>query len=123
MKRLSSQLCTLESGRRMDAADDFHEKLCLQAELKHRADKRIKLDNTGETLYTRESLPCNMFRLGGDIFGSVVFFLSHTRVHIRRFYTDQEGFLHPSKNGVSFPLQCGTNFRESPLTLLNNFSL
>lgn len=48
-----------------------------------------------------DSLPSNMFHLDGDNFEPLYFFLSHTRVHIRRFSTDQGGFLHPSKNGVS----------------------
>lgn len=101
MKRLNSDICNLESRMRKEAANELHQKLRLQNENKNRIAKRIKVDDAGETFYTRESLPSNMFHLGDDNYVSIVFFLTHTRVHIRRFLTDEEGFIHPSKNGVS----------------------
>lgn len=101
MKRLNTDICNLESRMRKEAANELHQKLRLQNEYENRVAKRIKVDDSGETLFTRESLPSNIFHLGGDNYVSIVFFLSHTRVHIRRYSTDEEGFLHPSKNGVS----------------------
>ena len=112
MKRLSSQLCNLESRMRKEAADDLQKELHLQAELRERASKRIKVDDSGQAFYTKDSLPSSMFHLGGDNYVSIVFFMSHTRVHIRKFSTDDEGFLHPTKDGVSLSPSVWLSFQK-----------
>lgn len=88
---------------RKEVANDLHQRLQLQVELNNKAAKRTKIDDSGETFYKRNSLTSDMFHLNGDhyVCSVIVFFLSHRRVHIRRYATDQEGFLHSSKNGVS----------------------
>ena len=102
MKRISSQLCILESRMRKEADDNLQKELNLQAEPREKASKRIKVaDDSGETFYTLDYLPSSMFHLGGDKFVSIAFFISYTRVHIRRYATDGDGYLHPTKDGVS----------------------
>ena len=114
MNRISSQLCNLESRMRREIAEDIFKKRKLEAEMRSKAAKRIKVDDdSGETFYTKDSLPPSMFHLGGDNYVSIVFFLSHTRVHIRRFVADEEDFLHASKNGVSLSLSVWHSFQKN----------
>ncbi|GBM26027.1 hypothetical protein AVEN_18777-1 [Araneus ventricosus] len=46
----------------------------------------------------------NMVHLGGDVYTYVNTFKGQTRVHIRVFSKDENGSLHPTKNGVSLKL-------------------
>lgn len=103
MRHLSSQIWNIESRIRKEVTNDLHQRLQLQVELNNRAAKRTKVDDSGETFYKRNLLTSDMLHLNGDhyVCSVIVFFLSHRRVHIRRYATDQEGFLHSSKNGVS----------------------
>ena len=98
---------------RKEAADNLQKELHLQAELREKASKRVKVDDDcGETFYTLDSLPSGMFHLSGDKFVSIVFFISHTRVHIRRYSKDGEGFLHPTKDSVSLSPSVWHSFQK-----------
>ena len=58
---------------RKEAKIDLQNKLRLDAELKLEASKRVKVDDeSGEKLYTLESLPTNMLHLGGENFLCIV---------------------------------------------------
>lgn len=50
---------------------------------------------------TMDSLPREFFHLGGDVFAVVSCYIGITRVHIRRYRTNDCGELFPTKQGVS----------------------
>jgi hypothetical protein len=74
--------------------------------------EKKKFDRRGARLYTMDSLPSTMFHLGEDNFVSIVYFLGQTRIHIRRYVTDEDGFLHPTKDGVSLSTKVWHSFQQ-----------
>ena len=120
MKRLSSDICNLEARMRKKAAFDLKVELEHQEKLKQAASKKVKIDDSGKLLFCLESLPPNMFHLGKDNFASIAFFLGHTRVHIRKFITDSEGFLHPSRQGVSLSPLVWHSFQEKSYNFVDD---
>ena len=102
MKCFSLHLCNLESRMRKEAAENLQKEFHLQAELREKVSRKIKVDDdSGKTFYTTDSLLFKILFLWGGKFLSIAFFLSYTHVHLWRYGTDDEGFLHPTKDGVS----------------------
>ncbi|GBM60545.1 hypothetical protein AVEN_37856-1 [Araneus ventricosus] len=69
------------------------------------AAKKLCSNERTEHEISLSSLPKNMVHLGDGLFVAVNTFQKETRVHIRVYSTDDNGFLHPTKEGVS--LKCG----------------
>lgn len=65
-----------------------------------------------DELYTLKSLPSEMIHLGGENFAIVNFFLGHSRVHIRKYVTNEDGYLQPTKDGVSISPRVWWNFQR-----------
>ena len=94
MKRISGDICNLESRMRKKIALDLEKELKRQEERKQAAAKKVKIDDSGAMLFCLESIPPNMFHLGNDNFVSVAFFYgthtcSYTKVYyrFRRIFT------------------------------------
>ncbi|KMQ82812.1 activated rna polymerase ii transcriptional coactivator p15 [Lasius niger] len=71
-----------------------------------------RVDSHGNAMYTIHSLPSSMFHLGSENFVTITLFNGFTRIHIRRYKTDPEGYLHPTRSGVSLPLTTWKSFQE-----------
>ncbi|XP_035205342.1 uncharacterized protein LOC118180349, partial [Stegodyphus dumicola] len=84
----------LEDEIRQDDWLSRHANSCLSS-------KMFRCASNDETLLKLDSLPKNMFHLGGDIFVTVSCFIGLTRVHVRKYVTDENDLLHPTKDGVS----------------------
>ncbi|XP_035233446.1 uncharacterized protein LOC118205254 [Stegodyphus dumicola] len=85
------------------------------------SDKLLPVDthqNSEGPQLTVDALPPNMFHLGDQNFVIVSCFLGPTRVHIRRYGTNDQGFLYPTKDGVSL---CPLVWKEL-CTHLNTFA-
>ncbi|GBO20280.1 hypothetical protein AVEN_148458-1 [Araneus ventricosus] len=65
------------------------------------AAKKLCSNEGTEQETSLSSLPKNMVHLGDGLFVAVNTFQKQTRVHIRVYKTDDNGFLHPTKVGVS----------------------
>ncbi|GBL90640.1 hypothetical protein AVEN_219310-1 [Araneus ventricosus] len=65
------------------------------------AAKKLCSNEGTEQEISLSSLPKNMVHLGDGLFAAVNTFQKETRVHIRVYSTDENGFLHPTKEGVS----------------------
>lgn len=103
MKRSFVNYSNLEPAIKCNPVVDFNTDLQV---------KKMKFDRHGAPLHKVESLPTNMFHLGGENYVTVDFFLEHTRVHIRRYVTDNDGFLHATKDGVSLHPSVWNSFQK-----------
>ncbi|GBM48092.1 hypothetical protein AVEN_34413-1 [Araneus ventricosus] len=65
------------------------------------AAKKLCSNERTEHEISLSSLPKSMVHLGDGLFVAVNTFQKETRVHIRLYSTDDNGFLHPTKEGVS----------------------
>lgn len=99
MKR-SSNICSLEQIKRKRADKDLDIK-----NEKNDAPKFLQqnasTNSSGDVGFTLNSLPKDMVHLGGENFLYVNCFFGQTRVHIRKHVCDEDGFFHPTKDGVS----------------------
>ncbi|GBM41468.1 hypothetical protein AVEN_130934-1 [Araneus ventricosus] len=89
--------------RKSDEPDNLSKKLCINEQM----EAGIRMD----------SLPKHMVHLDDGLFTLVNSFLKETRVHIRVYTTDDDGILHPTKEGVSLKPEVWSSL----LTTLRNF--
>lgn len=96
----------------MESTTDLAERKSSNSTSVKDKDRRIRYSSKGAPMYTLDSLPPNIIHLGGENFVSVNHFLGHTRVHIRRYVADDEGYYQPSKEGVSIPASVWISFQS-----------
>ncbi|KAF8787925.1 hypothetical protein HNY73_009473 [Argiope bruennichi] len=83
----------------LSKAVESSKRMCQQQQDKR--SKKLCLDQRIEGEITMDNLPRHMIHLGDGLFVVVNSFQMETRVHIRVYVTDDNGFLHPTKEGVS----------------------
>lgn len=84
--------------------------------------QNVRINASGDATYTLESLPMDMVHLGGENFVKVSCFLGQTRVHIRRHVCDEDGYYHPTKDGISLSPKVWLSFCTEVNHILNHRS-
>lgn len=81
--------------------------------------QNVRINSSGNAAYTLDSLPTDMVHLGSENFVLVSGFIGQTRIHVRRHVCDEDGYYHPTKDGISLSPKVWLSFCGEVNEILN----